>query len=82
MDIFVEVSLCLSLLTASSQLMLTIPNCIRLLWHLFVCFELLLVTVYPPEPCLWVFHLVLHLFCGIGINTVGYGVAIMPRSMI
>jgi hypothetical protein len=49
---------------------------------LLCMFELLLVTVYPPEPCSWVFHLVVGLFCGIGINTVGYGVAIMPRSML
>jgi hypothetical protein len=70
-----RVSLCLALLAASSQLMVTTPGCIWCYGVVVYVSNHLLVTVY-------LFHLVVGLFCGIGINTVGYGVAIMPRSML
>jgi hypothetical protein len=56
-------------------IMVTIFGCIQCYGVVVYVSNHLLVTVY-------LFHLVVVLFCGIGINTVGYGVAIMPISMI
>jgi hypothetical protein len=70
-----RVSLCLALFSSYSLVIVTTPSCN---W----CYG---VDVYVSNHLLviiYIFHLVMGLFCGIGINTVGYRVAIMPRSMI
>jgi hypothetical protein len=70
-----RVSLCLALLAASLLLMVTTPSCIWFYGVVVYVLNHLLVIVY-------IFHPVVGLFCGIGINTVGYGVTIMPRSIL
>jgi hypothetical protein len=72
---FWRVSLCLALLASSSLLMVTTLSCIWCYGVVLYVLNHLLVTVY-------LFHLVVGLFCGIIINIVGYEVAIMSRSML
>jgi hypothetical protein len=75
MGILLEVFTLFSLVVASSLLMVTTLSCIWCYGVVVYVSNHLLVTVY-------LFHLVVGLFCGIGINKIGYGVAIMPRSML
>ena len=75
MGIFLEGLSFLSLFVYLLIVMVTISGCIQRYGVSMYVSNHFLVTIY-------LFHLVVVLFCGIGISTVGYGVDIMPSALL